>query len=117
MAFLTFTPPRPPGDTTTDKPEVSVLANDFGSGYVQSVADGLNNIRRVMTLTWETLVPTDFQALDSFLRARRGCEPFFWTPSDETTPILWTCKEWDNAREMGGFYRFSATFRQSFVPA
>lgn len=116
MSFLTFTPPRAPNDSTSDTPEVKILENEFGNGYVQSIADGYNNIRRVMTLTWETLPPEDFQALNNFLRARKGCEPFLWTPSDETTPILWTSKAWSNSRETGGFYKFTCTLRECFIP-
>ncbi|WP_187829666.1 phage tail protein [Labrys sp. KNU-23] len=69
-----------------------------------------------MSWTWETLVPDDYATMEAFIRARRGCEPFLWTPSDEAAPVLWTCKEWSHDREDGGFYRFAATFRQSFVP-
>jgi phage-related protein len=114
MTLATFTPPRKPDRGTEDTPKVKVLKAEFGDGYTQSSPDGLNHIRRQMTLSWEMLNPTQAAAITGFFVAQLGCTPFWWTPSDETTPVKWTCEDWKDKRGDGGFRTVQATFVQSF---
>lgn len=109
-----FTPDPPPSPGTEDKPEFKLLESEFGDGYTQSAPEGLNHIRRVLTLTWDLLLPAQSAAMMTFIRNRKGTDPFYYTPSDETDPVLWTCKDPRDKRLDNGFRSFSATFRQSF---
>ncbi len=114
MAIPTFTPPKPPSPGTERKPELKIKTTEFGDGYTQETADGLNHIRRTISLTWETLTPTERNTIDSFMTERGGYLPFYYTPSDESTPVKWTCKEWGDRSGKMGFKTFSATFKQYF---
>lgn len=114
MALQTFTPPVPPSPGTSDRPEIKLHTADFGDGYTQETPDGLNHIRRVIVLKWEMLTPAQCASILSFLRQRGGWEPFWYTPSDETVAIKWTCKEWDDQRLKNGLRSLSATLKQSF---
>src|SRR5579871_6018304 len=114
MALATFTPFRAPDPGTQDQPEVKLLIADFGDGYTQSSPDGLNHIRRQLTLTWSALTPTQANTLLNFVRGKNGCIPFLYTPSDETTPVQWICKTWNDRRDQQGFRTVNLTLTQDF---
>lgn len=111
MALPTFTPPVPPSKSTESE-EAKLLAAEFGDGYTQESGDGLNNVRRVLKLTWEVLIPEEADAIINFLRSRKGYLRFWYRPSDDTQTIKWSCKEWE--RDRGTPHRVTATFRQQF---
>jgi phage-related protein len=115
MAHTTFHPPVPPSPGTSDKAVIKKLVAEFGDGYSQAVPDGINSLRREISLDWNLLTPEQAGEIIMFFRARGGCEPFFWTPSDETTALKWICDDWKEKRGEGGFRSISATFKQSFL--
>lgn len=114
MALQTFTPLRAPAPGTTNKPTLKLKTAEFGDGYTQTTRDGLNHIRRSLSVKWETLIPAEADVILNFFIAHGGDTPFWYTPSDETTPVKWTCKEWDDTREKAGFRTITATFTQDF---
>lgn len=112
MALAVFNPPVQPSPGTTDKPEVKLLEAEFGDGYTQVAADGMNHIRRIVTLKWDCLLPDQAEAIMSFLRSKGGCEPFLYTVADDSTQVRWTCKEFSRTYETPN--TVTATFRQDF---
>ena len=114
MAIPTFSPPITPSIGMTDKPEVNVTRADFGDGYTQAMPNGLNHIRRVVTLRWNTLALDEAQAIIAFFEAQRGVDPFFYRIPREPAPLKWTCEEWPSSRGTGGYTSIEATLRQSF---
>lgn len=55
---------------------------DFGNGYTQEFADGINNIRRVFTLSFSNR-PTDLlYTITDFLDRQQGITPFYWRLPD-----------------------------------
>ena len=72
MAFPTFTPPVPPSPGTANKPKVKLLKAEFGDGYTQTTRDGLNHVRRTLSLKWEFLTPTQAKTISAPLAASRG---------------------------------------------
>lgn len=86
----------------------------FGDGYKQQVADGLN----VESQSW----PLTFRGSEAyvapilaFLRARKGSQSFYWTPP-LGVQSLFTCAEYGVTAHGGGHYTLTATFEQSFQP-
>lgn len=116
MATPTFTPFRAPDQGTNDKPEFKLRKATFGDGYTQAVPDGLNAVRRVLSLTWGGLTPAQAATIVNFIILQRGATAFWYTPSDEATPVLWTCEDYGDTRGQGGLREIKATFRQSFNP-
>lgn len=114
MTISTFTPPRAPNFGTEDSPRVAILRAEFGDGYTQATAAGINHIRRTLSLNWEALTPTQAKAITDFFVAQGGYKSFWWTPSNESTALKWTCAEWKVKTEKAGFRSLSATFVQSF---
>ncbi|MER2263878.1 phage tail protein [Methylobacterium oxalidis] len=116
MTWQTFAPPVAPSPGTTNTPEIRWNEAEFGDSYTQASPDGINPVRDVLALTWETLTPAQAKTITDFLRARAlAAEPFLYTPSDESTARKWTCRDWSDKRGEGGFRTVTATFRQSFV--
>ncbi|HEY1138770.1 MAG TPA: phage tail protein [Lysobacter sp.] len=85
----------------------------FGDGYSQSVADGINHLTREWPLTfvykWETA-----GSIVAFLESHAG-QSFQWTPP-RGTAALWQCDEWELKNEGSDVYAVTATFRQTFAP-
>jgi len=114
MALETFVPPIPPSPGTRARPKVRLLKAEFGDGYTQTTRDGINHIRKTLELEWETLTPAQAKQITDFLERHGGDIPFYYTPSNETVPIKWTCEEWEDTRGQGGLRTVTCTFEQSF---
>lgn len=114
MPIATFNPNPAPSPGTVRKPEVRLVTAEFGDGYTQDTRDGMNHIRRTIELKWEFLTLPQELELNNFFMEQGGDTPFLYTPSDETVPIRWTCKEWESRTREDGFREFSATLKQTF---
>lgn len=86
----------------------------FGDGYKQVAADGLNNESESWPLTFRGKEAYIREIL-AFLRARKGSESFYWTPPlGEQT--YWTCDTYGTTPLGGGMFTLTATFEQYFQP-
>jgi phage-related protein len=110
----TFYPPVAPSPGTTQKPELAILRADFGDGYSLAVPNGLNHIRKTLSLKWDVLTANQVKSITDFLEARGGVEPFYYTPPRTTTSIKWTCDDWNETMNAAGVSSFTATFKQNF---
>lgn len=108
----TFNPSVRPS-TTTDKPEFKVLESDFGDGYTRATGDGMNNIRRIVSLTWDWLTAVQADEIETFIRSHKGAQAFLYTLADSNEQLKWTCKEIQRTRTTPN--KIEATFRQSFA--
>jgi len=114
MALNTFNPDPPPSPGTDLKRKPKLLKADFGDGYTQAAADGINWIKGTLTLTWDNLTLSQAVAIDNFFIAQGGYIPFYYTPSDDTAPMKWTCEDWSVKRGQGGIRTITATLTQNF---
>jgi phage-related protein len=114
MTLATFVPFRAPRDGTLDSPKFKILKADFGDGYTQWTREGINTVRRSLSLSWEDMTPTQAKSLTDFFNDQGGVSPFYWTPSDETVALKWTCDNYTDKRGQGGLRTVTATFDQSF---
>jgi phage-related protein len=91
-----------------------VLGAQFGDGYKQRAADGINNDSQSWPLTF-TGRSTDLAPIMAFLDARAGWQSFYWTP-----PLgaqgFYTCDKYDRRQLGGDAWQITATFEQSFQP-
>jgi len=115
MASPTFLNPPPhqasPGRSVTFK----VLESEFGDGYEQAAADGINNIRESWDLVWQNEDQVDVDFLTTFFDDLAGHKTFFWIPPGEVTPKLWRVNEGYGVDPDAGFSStFSATFKRWF---
>jgi hypothetical protein len=52
-------------------------------------------------------------ALDAFFTTQ-WANPFYYTSSDESTAVKWTCEGWSSTVVEGGFRKFTAALVQDF---
>jgi phage-related protein len=84
----------------------------FGDGYSQRTADGLNNRSSSFSLQFIGDA-TKISAILAFLDARAGAEAFYWTPPLRTQ-LLFTCATYTEPTKDGNVYTITATFVQTF---
>lgn len=113
MALQTFNPPVAPSPGTGIKRRMKILEAEFGDGYSQPTPDGLNHMRKELSLQWDTLTSAQMLLIDGFFEDHRGTDPFYYQPAGTAAPIKWTCKEWD--AKLDGTWSMSATLVQSFT--
>jgi phage-related protein len=101
-----------PGYKRSHQPKT--LKADFGDGYGQRAADGLNNDPLTRQLTWTNLTTNEASYMDNFMIARNGVQSFFWQSSDDPTALAYVCEQWEADHVAFGVYTFTATFRQVF---
>jgi phage-related protein len=93
----------------------TVRKAQFGDGYAQRVADGLNNVASSFNLQFIGDA-AKIAAVLAFLRAKAGAESFYWTPLLWSAPALFTCETWGEPTKDGDTYTITATFDQTFAP-
>jgi phage-related protein len=91
-----------------------VRSAQFGDGYSQEVADGINNKVQSWPLQF-TGSKAEMQALTDFLDAHGGYRAFYWTP-----PLgvqgLYKSSSYSPQPQGGPVYIVSATLEQHFAP-
>jgi phage-related protein len=98
------------GGTTTFRR----LTAQFGDGYQQTAADGINNKSQSWPLSFTASAAT-ITAIRTFLDARGGWQSFFWTP-----PLgvqgYYKCASYEPKHLGGDMWQLTATFEESFQP-
>ena len=95
MTTPVFDPPRcPDAGSVSVVTEARTRRADFGDGYSQRSADGLNSIKRSVSLNWTLLETSEADTIIAFFEARGGHEAFLWTPPQETTQRKWVAASW-----------------------
>jgi phage-related protein len=93
-----------------------VLKAQFGNGYAQRAADGLNSLNSEYGITFENLTREESAAIVAFLRAQAGYQGFYFTPPDETVARLWTCEKWRITHTEQVHDTLTCTFTEVFAP-
>ena len=88
---------------------------NFGDGYTQSAADGLNPIRRTYRAVFAARANAEIDAIRTFLRARAGHEPFRFAPPGGAA-AKWRCGDWSIERVSATHATLTATFVEDFTP-
>lgn len=114
MTTPTFTPARAPSIGGVQKDiQYKIREAEFGDGYSQRAADGINNKRVTFQLQWKALNKTHADAIEAFLDARRGVQAFYYTVPDDVQR-KYICKNFNRPQAHGKADSISATFVQVF---
>lgn len=89
MAPPTLTPAIAPSYSSTKSTKYKVIRAEFGDGYSQRVADGINSVKKMGTLVFENLAPSDADDIEDFFNDLKGADPFYYTLPLEGSPTLW----------------------------
>ncbi|SPA17260.1 phage tail protein [Cupriavidus taiwanensis] len=74
-----------------------VIRAQFGDGYAQRTADGINTLQGKWNVSMKNVLPDVAREVDVFLAARNGVECFWWTPPRTGTRAWVLCPRWTSA--------------------
>lgn len=98
------------GFTRQSTPKIHSM--DFGDGYTQRIADGINNLQQTMNVSFSTRPKAEIDDLVAFFESLGGVNKFEMTIDDtngaETIKVL--CQQWSQTWAFDNFYSLSATF-------
>lgn len=112
--MVDFTPSINPIFPIVRKKQPRILFNEFGDGYTQRAADGLNTSPLMLSLTWDLLTATQRQEIVDFFEARASHESFNWTLPDTLETFKFICLTWDDNLIYYDQYSIQASFKQVF---
>ena len=100
------------GPTASTK--FAVRAAQFGDGYSQRVANGINNKADTWPLSF-TGSSAYIASIKAFLDGLQGFRSFLWTPPLRAQGLFY-CSEYQTTPEEGDVYTLTATFTEDFNP-
>jgi phage-related protein len=112
MSYETFT--WAPRISLQGTVTLRVRSAQFGDGYSQDAADGINSSVRSYPLTFIGY-KEKIDAIEGFFERHGGWKRFSWTPPHGKEG-LYKVKAYTPGAEGGGVYTISATFEQAFAP-
>jgi phage-related protein len=77
--------------------EPTIIKAQFGDGYAQRRAAGINTQTRKWNLSMKNIDAKTATAVLDFLSARNGVDIFNWTPPRTATPEDVICPSWNSA--------------------
>lgn len=114
MALPTFNPPVRPSPGTAHAPQVNIYEAEFGDGYSQPTPNGINHIKRRVSLRWAGLNTNQMHEIIGFFERMGGTKPFYFDPFGMNGTGKWTCKEWNQTTERG-IWQVTAELVQSYT--
>jgi phage-related protein len=115
MTRPTFDWAESPGSRLREVPKVRMT--QFGDGYSQRQADGINSILQDWVLLFRSVSREAGDEIIAFLRQQNGVTAFNWAPVWATSSIVVLCPEWSRtALDDFGFSDITARFQQTYEP-
>lgn len=112
--MVAFNPPIRPSAGTQVRVAPKIRAASFGDGYEQRVPDGLNHIRRKVSLRWDGLTEAQKNAIENFFVERGGYKKFTYRLFGESVDRQWKCEDWTISPEVP--FKMTASFVEVFEP-
>ena len=109
MATFTWVPDY--SAKLTMKPRVRSV--QFGDGYMQRSADGINTNPRAPALQFSNRTDSEADAIIAFLDSRGGVESFDYTPPGGAAG-KYICQEYDRTQVSYNVATVTASFKQVF---
>ncbi|MDD2402898.1 MAG: phage tail protein [Clostridia bacterium] len=113
MAYNTFSPPVNPSYGLSRDNTLRSVQLEYGDGYEQSIADGINIRERSMSIDWEMLTVAQVAAIEAFF-VSQNTAPFNYTLPGESVQI-WRCLEWTVVRDTPNNLKLSAKFKGVYL--
>ena len=132
MPDIGFTVPGVSGQVVPDKtlqrqstPKVRVA--EFGDGYQQRIADGLNSVADVFTVNFVNRLKAEADDIEAFFRSKKAVTAFNFTFPDSNsssndsagnpvTTVKVICKQWSQQYGNSGSYSINAQFERVYEP-
>ena len=95
------------------------LTAQCGDGYEQRLADGINTLNQIMTVSFSTRPKAEIDDLVAFFESLGGVSKFKFNLEDSnegssTETILCVCDSWNQRWAYDDFYTLTTTFRRVY---
>jgi len=94
--------------------EFKTKITQFGNGYSQGAADGINNVRQSWTIGYQQLSEADHDTFVSALNSTDGTGLITWTPPGQATALTFRADSYSVLPSSSGAYDVSLTLKQAF---
>jgi len=94
--------------------EYKTIETQYGNGYSQRAADGINSIQDSWNITWDNLNATDFATVLTALDTAKGTDYLTWTAPGDGSSKKFICKKVTKRALSGAIYSVSAELTQVF---
>jgi phage-related protein len=92
-----------------------ILLAQFGDGYSQRSADGINNKDETWTIFYQALTLTEMTQVRDFLDGLKGASTFDWTATGDSTSKKWRVVDEVVVIPLGGnLYSLSFTCKREY---
>ena len=109
---------RRPDKMMAAKSTPKVRVTDFGDGYQQRIAAGINNLEQNYSVSFANRTKEEIDDITAFFVSKGGVTNFTFTIPDSNnsgeTAIKVICESWSQAYLTGDYYACSATFKRVY---
>jgi len=96
-----------------------VLVARFGDGYEQRIADGINSVDEMFSLTFNNRSAAEVDDITGYFASLKGATSFTYTIPDDNAvggelAIKVVCQSYNQRYHHDGFYSVSATFKRVY---
>ena len=109
-----FSPPVGPSASTTQTRSPKIYLAEYGDGYEQRAAAGINTRRLEASVSWDGLTHSHANIILQFFEARGAHEPFTYTLLPDTVNRRWVCSSFGRAEIDSHGSTVSASWREVF---
>ena len=109
---------RKPDKSMTRSTKPKVLFAQFGDGYEQRLADGINTLEETFQVSFNTRTKEEIDDIVAFFENKAGVTAFTYTIPDSNnsgeTAIKVVCSTWNKTWVYGDYYSATATFKRVY---
>ena len=109
---------RKPDKGMTRQSQPKVFITEFGDGYEQRLANGINNLAESYGVSFSNRTKEEIDDITAFFENKAGVTNFNFTIPDSNnsgeTTVKVVCDSWSQAYRYGDYYGCTATFRRVY---
>ena len=109
---------RRPDKGMTRQSQPKVFKAEFGDGYEQRLASGINNLAESYGVAFSNRTKEEIDDITAFFANKGAVTAFNFTIPDSNnsgeTTVKVICDSWSQAYRYGDYYNCSATFRRVY---
>ena len=109
---------RKPDKGFTRQSESRIFRTEFGDGYEQRLANGINNLAESYGVSFSNRTKEEIDDITAFFANKGAVTAFNFTIPDSNnsgeTTVKVICDNWSQAYKYGDYYSCNATFRRVY---
>ena len=111
---------RKPDKGFTRASEPRIFKTEFGDGYEQRLANGINNLVETYAVAFSNRTKEEIDDITAFFANKGAVTAFTFTIPDSNdggsgeTAVKVVCDNWSQAYRYGDYYSCNATFRRVY---